>query len=350
MGYSGRTLIYGAGAVGGYLGALLSTYSSTTPLTLLARPRFAAEVSGHGLRLQNGDEFLTSHPQVITSTADSSTYDLIILSVRAFDVASSVDDLQRLLTPDGVVVAMQNGVGTEETLADALGRARVIAGTLTVSTGMQNAGTIVRHSTSGGLALASMTDTAPAAWVRDLFAASRLPLEIINDYRCLRWSKLLLNMLGAATTAVLDIDMATLVRHPDLFRMEQLAFREAVHAMRAQGIAVVALPSHPVPLVRGIMRLPRAPAQQLLAPRLAASRGGRAPKMREDMHRGRSEIRWLNGAVAQAAAAKQLQSPVNSALTELVLDLTDDTTLQESFRGRPDVLIEYLRKHGARRL
>lgn len=350
MGYSGQTLIYGAGAVGGYLGALLSMYSPTTPLTLLARPRFAAEVSAHGLRLHNGDAFLTSRPQVITSTADAGLYNLIILTVRAFDVAPSIGNLQRLLAPEGVVVAMQNGVGTEETLANALGRARVIAGTLTVSTGMQNAGTIVRHSTSGGLALASMHDEPPAAWVQALFAATGLPLDIISDYRRLRWSKLLLNMLGAATSAVLDIDMATLVRHPDLFRAEQLAFREAVHAMRAQGIAVVGLPSYPVPLVRAIMRLPRAPAQQLLAPRLAASRGGRAPKMREDMHRGRSEIRWLNGAVAQATAAKQLQSPVNSALTELVLHLTDDPTLQESFRGRPDMLIDYLRKHGARRL
>jgi len=249
-----------------------------------------------------------------------------------------------------VVVAMQNGVGTEETLADVLGRERVIAGTLTVSTGMQNAGTVVRHSSSGGLALASMTDTPPATWVQDLFAASRLPLEIIADYRRLRWSKLLLNMLGAATSGVLDIDMATLVRHPDLFRVEQLAFREAVHAMRAQGIAVVALPSYPVPLARAIMRLPRAPAQGLLAPRLAASRGGRAPKMREDMHRGRSEIRWLNGAVAHAAASLEEQSPVNAALTALVLDLTDDPALQESFRSRPDRLIEYLREHGARRL
>jgi 2-dehydropantoate 2-reductase len=170
----------------------------------------------------------------------------------------------------------------------------------------------------------------------------------VVDYRSLRWSKLLLNMLGAATSAILDMDMAELAANPDLFRLEQLAIREAGRVMDARKIRTVSLPGYPVPLLRLAMRWPRLLAQRAVARRLAGARRGRSPTARADIERGRSEIPFLNGAVAAAAGRLGLRAPVNAALTELVEELLIHPELRAQFRGRPERLLEYMRGRGVR--
>src|SRR5947209_7320584 len=140
-------------------------------------------------------------------------------------------------------------------------------------------------------------------------------------------------MLGASVTAILDIDVQDLVTDPQLFRLEQLAFREAGRVMDAQGIKTVALPGYPVPLGRVVMRLPRPLAQRLIGPRMSRARGGHSPGMRGDLKRGKTEIDSYNGAIARAAYVLGLRAPVNAALTSLTHELAQDPGRRQAFRG-----------------
>jgi 2-dehydropantoate 2-reductase len=237
---------------------------------------------------------------------------------------------------------MQNGVGSEELLACAIGQDRVLAGALTVSAGMEQPGIITRYSKQGGIVLSSMSGAPVPAWITAAFQDTGLPTSLLTDYRSLRWSKLLLNMIGAATTAILDIDMGALVNDARLFRVEQLALREAFRVMDAQHIRTVRLPGYPVPLMRLVMQLPRCVAQRLLGPRIGAARGGRAPTMRADMARGRTEVTFLNGAVAEASDRLGIRAPVNAALSALTVELARNPERREEFKGRPDALLDYI--------
>jgi 2-dehydropantoate 2-reductase len=186
------------------------------------------------------------------------------------------------------------------------------------------------------------------AWIPQLFRTAELPTVLVEDYRSLRWSKLLLNMLGAVACAVLDVDMPQVVSHASLFRIEQLAFREAGRVMDAHRISSVSLPGYPVPVVRLIMRLPRSLAQYILAPRLKGARGGRPPTMRADLARGRTEVAYLNGAVTREASELGLPAPVNGALTWLAEELTRYPERRATFQGHPERLIAYMRECGIR--
>ena len=340
-------LIFGAGSVGGYLGGKLAAVKSWH-VTLLGRRALVDAVTDRGLVVREQGVDVVSHPEARANLDAETSYDLIMLTVRTYDVAGVTRELETALGQSGLLLAMQNGVGTEETLAERLGRERVLAGTLTVRPGMDQPGVITRYSQSGGVALASMTDSPPPAWVVDAFRATGLPTVVVADYRSLRWSKLLLNMLGAATTAILDIEVRELVSDPQLFRLEQLAFREAGRVMDAQGIKTVALPGYPVPLGRVVMRLPLPLAQRLIGPRMSRARGGHSPGMRADLKRGRTEIDSYNGEIARAAQALGVPAPVNTALTSLTLELAQDPERREAFRGNTQEFLAYLGAHGVR--
>ena len=342
-------VVFGTGAVGGYLGGKLAAGTSrTVDLTLLGRAHTANAIAEHGLMLHELDQDEVTHPPIVTSVDGLPPCDLVLLAVRTYDVAYSIGDVRALLGEQGLVLALQNGVGTEEELARALGRHRVLAGTLTASVGMEQPGSITRYSHAGGVSLATMDGRAVPSWIVELMSATGLPTTTIADYRSLRWSKLLLNMLGAATSASLDIDIGHIMNDQRLFRTEQLAFREATRIMRAEGIDSVALPDYAVPQARLAMRLPRSLAQVTLGRRIAQARAGRSPGMRADMSRGKTEVDSFNGAVVRAGQRYGIPTPVNAALTELVLDLAAHPQRREQYRSNPEALIAYLGRRGVR--
>lgn len=340
-------VIFGAGAVGGYLGGRLAG-SPGINLTLVGREDLARAVARHGLTVREDPGETVTHPHVVRSAAQLLPADLVMLTVRTYDVEAAIPDVRKLMGTSGILLAFQNGVGTEERLAAALGRERILAATQTVSTGIEQPGVIARYSQRGGIAIASMSGGPVPAWVVDVCRATGLPAVTRDDYRSLRWSKLLLNMLGAPVSAILDVDMRTIASNPYLFRVEQLAFREATRVMDALGVRTVSLPGYPVPQARIAMRLPRPLAQRLFAPRLIASRGGRAPGMRLDIARGKTEIAAFSGAVADEARRRGVRAPVNAALTDLTECLAANPGERERYRGRPDRLLAYLGTRGAR--
>jgi len=342
-------VIFGAGAVGGYLGGKLGAgAAATADLTLLGRARIAHAIAEHGLILHELDHDQVTYPRIVTSVEGLPPCDLLLLTVRTYDVAGSIDDLRALLGERGLLLALQNGVGSEEELARALGRHRVLPGTLTVSAGMEQPGSITRYSRAGGLALASMDGRPVPPWLVELLSATGLPTTTVADYRGLRWSKLLLNMLGAATSAILDMDLGRIMNDQRLFRIEQLAFREATRVMRAEGIRAVELPGYAVPQARLAMRLPRSLAQATLGRRIAHARGDRSPGMRADMMRGKTEIAAFNGAVVRAGKQHNVPTPVNATLTDLVLDLATHPEHRRQYRGHPEALIAHVGSRGVR--
>jgi len=265
------------------------------PARLLGRPAVAEAISARGLVLRLPDRELTVRPGITTDAGELDSADVVFLTVRADDVAGAVPDLNRVLKPGGYVLAFQNGAGSEEVLADDLGRERVIVATLTTRVSMAESGIVTQDSRGGGIALATMTGAAVPGGIIELFRGAGLAVTAVSDYRSLRWSKLLLNVLGAGTTAILDQDIAAVLADPRLFRIDQLVVREAGRVMDAAGIRAISLPSYPVPLMRAIMRLPRPVAQRVLGPRIAGARGGKSPTARSDLQRGRSELPWRCG-------------------------------------------------------
>ncbi|GMR13422.1 MAG: 2-dehydropantoate 2-reductase [Gemmatimonadota bacterium] len=103
-----KICVYGAGAIGGYLGAELAL--SGADVTLIARGPHLAAMKEHGVRLQISGEERVAHPTCTDDPAEVGPQDYVIVTLKAHSVSAIVDVMQPLLGPDTAVVWAVNGV------------------------------------------------------------------------------------------------------------------------------------------------------------------------------------------------------------------------------------------------
>lgn len=103
-----KICIYGAGAIGGYLGAQLSLAGED--VTLIARGPHLEAMQKYGLRLRIGGEEKVARPFCTSDPAEAGEQDFVIVTLKAHSVPGIVDAMQPLLGPDTAVVSAVNGV------------------------------------------------------------------------------------------------------------------------------------------------------------------------------------------------------------------------------------------------
>lgn len=344
-------LIYGAGAVGQFVGGTLALAGHD--VTLLARPALREALGRGPLTIEREGAETLAVPVVAIGAVDESPRppQLVILTVKSYDTAGALPDLRRLVAGGATVLTLQNGVGNEEALVAALGADAVRAGAITISVSAPQPGRVMRHTAKGGLGFAPLAgsgqDVEP---LRALFAGTGLPVVTARTHRVLKWSKLLLNMLANAQSALLDLPPAALFADARLFAVERRAFLEARAVMRAAGIGLIDLPAYPVRALAAAMALPPPLSRRLLAARVGGGRGAKMPSLWNDLaaNKGRSEAPWYNGAVVDLGARLGAPTPVNATLTRLLVAATADPDARSPFRGRPERLLMELAASGVK--
>ena len=105
-----KICIVGAGAIGGMLGAKLAL--SGHEVTLILRGANLQAVQQNGLRLieENGNELLAKPAKATSNIAQAGLQDVVILSLKAHQVAAIALDLPVLMHADTRIVTMQNGI------------------------------------------------------------------------------------------------------------------------------------------------------------------------------------------------------------------------------------------------
>lgn len=338
-----RLLFLGAGAIGSYLGGCLARAGHE--VSFVERPEPAEIIAREGLvlRLPRGEHVLGS-VRVYTSPAEAfarAEYDLLVFALKSFDTQAALEALDGL-GPLPPAVSVQNGVDNEPLIASLLGAERVIAATVTSAVSRRAVGEVVVER-ERGVAVAARHPLARvfAAALRE----AGLRVNLCPDPGAMKWSKLLTNLVANASSAILDLSVAELVRDPRLFDMEMRMLGECLEVMRALGYAPVDLPGLPVrPLAWAVRHLPRRLAQPLLGRALASGRGEKWPSFHIDLYsgRGKTEVSWLNGAVVRHGARFGIPTPVNQVLTDTLEALTVRPLERGRFRHHPEALLALL--------
>ncbi|NKB60747.1 MAG: 2-dehydropantoate 2-reductase [Gammaproteobacteria bacterium] len=103
-----KIAIYGAGAIGGYLGAMLK--EAGADVSLIARGPHLAAIRANGLALKIGDKTIVNHPQATDDPRELGEQDYVIVALKAHSVPNVVGQMQPLLGEDTAVVTAVNGV------------------------------------------------------------------------------------------------------------------------------------------------------------------------------------------------------------------------------------------------
>jgi 2-dehydropantoate 2-reductase len=344
-----RVLIIGAGAVGTFVGARLALAGHD--VTLVGRPGLAAAVRGGGLTLiePSGSRY-TADVSAVDSLAaafthsastSASSYDLALITVKAYDTAGVIAELRAIdagqLPP---LLTLQNGVGNEEALTEVFGADRIISGAIDTPVSVPAPGLVQVHRERFRAGVAPVGRDAPAAQAAGLLRDAGFTVDVFTDYRSVKWSKLLMNLLANAQCAILDWTPAQVMADPTASRLEALAWQEAFAVMAAQGIRPVAMAGYPLPLLASVVR--RLPASWLacgLKGFVSGGRGSKMPSLHVALAAGkRSEVNWLNGAVARYGNEFGVPTPVNHALNDVLTALTNGLTRRDEWRARPDAI------------
>jgi 2-dehydropantoate 2-reductase len=118
-----KVAIYGAGAIGGLIGAHLARTGQD--VTLIARGPHLAALKDKGLHLTGHSGEFTVHPKATEDAREAGPQDFVIVALKANAVPGIADKLAPLLGPDTGVVMAVNGVpwwyfyGAEGALRDA---------------------------------------------------------------------------------------------------------------------------------------------------------------------------------------------------------------------------------------
>jgi 2-dehydropantoate 2-reductase len=335
-----RVVVVGSGAVGSFLGGMLA--AAGHEVVLLDR-RVLGGDDATRLRIEGPDSTRIVPVRRVMDPADAGDPGLVLLAVKAFHLDGALATAARW--PDAPLLTVQNGVGAEAQ-ARAARRSPLLAGSLTTAVEPLRDG--VRRMRRGGMGVAvTAGDGADAAEpAASLLAASwsraGLPSRVYPDAAAMKWSKLLGNLVGNATSAILDVDPGELYADRHGFHIERRQLHEAVAVMRALGLRPVDLPGASVSLLLRGLALPEAIGRPIVSRAIAGARGGKSPSLRLHVRRDAAgvptEAPWLNGAVAAAGLRAGVPVPVNACLAAVVDEVAADPERALWYRGRPDRL------------
>ncbi len=297
--------VLGAGAVGCYFGARLSQPS--VHVTLVGRQRHVDAIARDGLVIHGADGTTVAHVDATTDIRTIASADAVLVTVKSADTDAAADLIVAHVSPDAVVVSLQNGVDNAWRL-----RARVpnpvVPAVVYVSTEMQAPGH-VRHNGGGrivvGTPLASIGEHAGASARLDTlvgrFNAVGVPCVRSADVRVDLWTKLATNCAYNAISAITGLRYGVIAADADARAVMTATTDELVAVAHADDVA---LPSD---------------AAHAAVWKIADIMPGALSSTAQDLQAGRrTEIDALNGHVVRRGRALGVATPVNATLTMLV--------------------------------
>ena len=340
-------LVIGAGAVGSLLGWTLARAGE--PVALLRRGGPIEEhpeplsVAGAAAPASSVQVHVAGSPAGLSDVPE-----IIIVAVKMPDLAGAI--ATAAAWPEATVVAVENGVGADDLLLEQRSAGGLVAAALTASVEREADGSIRRLS-RGGIVLAAVRGNVAPAIGRlvTAFNAGGLRARVVADPAAMRWSKLLVNLMGNASGAIVDMDPVAVYRDAGLFGVERRQLGEALGVMSRLNLRPIKLFGADARLLPVAGRLPGPLVQPILARVVGAGRGGKRPSLHLHLEAGSgapTEVAWLNGAVADAATRLGGRAPVNARLAELVAECNTDPDRRAWFRGRPDRLLEAIAAPG----
>lgn len=315
-----RIAILGAGSMGTLLGARLSERGVKVHMADVD-PALVDAINRNGLKAK-GSVWIKAPAEASLPAEMPGDFDLIVLLTKQTHNQAALPILRSRLSPNGVVVTMQNGY-PEPALAAELGDDRVLGCAVTWAATLEAPG--VTCATTGPESWHNSLGRIDGRITEQVLAVQRLlnlmcPTQAASNLSGIRWSKLLVNCAFSGMSAALGSTFGQVLENPEALRCAQYIARECILTARASGITME-------PLAEGedfdsAMYFrnegDRGRTIWIFQKLFRASALGKA-SMLQDLERGvPTEVDYINGYVCRAAQAAGVQVPYCSAVVDIV--------------------------------
>lgn len=296
-----RIAIIGSGAIGSLFAGYLS--HGGNDVTLVVRnPAHASMIRQAGLRMEGVRGNRTVAVGATDQSAEAGPAELIMLCVKAYDTAAALTQHAALLEQGGFMLSLQNGFGHEEEIVRHVGQERVLLGTTTIGANLPSPGRVL-HNGDGETVIGRPDGQVNEELKRiaDTFTRAGLNTTTSSHIDRRLWAKLAVNAAINAPAAILRVRNGVMANQPPLAALVQLVVRETVAVAGQAGVIL------------------DADALCAMAVDVARRTAINRCSMLVDVTAGkRTEIEFINGAIARIGRQHGVPAPVNETLTLLV--------------------------------
>jgi 2-dehydropantoate 2-reductase len=295
-----RVCIIGCGAIGSLYAAHLARVAEVW--VLVRRKEQAEALNRDGLRVSGSHDFSVTL-RAIHNPRELPDFDFGIVATKATQVKESIAAAGSRFNR-GALISAQNGLGSEEIIADYT-RGHVIRGT-TFMSGTRHSDTHVQYELNTATWLGPFEPrNTPFAMVQEaaeLLVQSELKAEALRDARPAQWSKLIFNASVNGVSALTGLPhsphFAAEAEFSDLGHLLHALIEEGKKVAAAAGITL-----HEDPwAMNKIGAMTNHPPSML-------------SDVRQQAH---TEVDFLSGAIAREAERAHIQAPLHTAIYRLI--------------------------------
>lgn len=297
-----KIAIIGAGSIGSLFGSIL--FKAGQDVTLVEKNQKIVEaIKQHGLHITRGDKTEVLQINITNRIEDISDPDLIMMAVKSYDNVKAAEDCLKIISPNTTVLTLQNGIGNYETISGIIGKQQTLIGTTTFGSTLKSPGNVT--SSESGIICIGEPEGGISPRINALADTLRdggFDVHTTETLNSLIWTKLIVN------AAINAIGALTCLRNIDTHdvapakKIQNLVISEAKKVADAKGIKLDT--DNIYDYVFGVCQ----------------STSTNKASMYQDVERGNpTEVEAINGAIVREGSLLGIETPINYALTQLVL-------------------------------
>jgi 2-dehydropantoate 2-reductase len=294
-----KICILGSGALGSTIGGVL-TESGSEVYLIDTWAEHVNTMNRQGLKLREDASDRTLQVRAATDCHGIGPADLILVLVKSYHTKEAIKNATPIIGDKSVVLSFQNGLGNEETLAEAVGKDHVIGGR-TFAGGVMLGPGHVMAGCKGKQTYVGELDGRITERVNEIakqFNQAGLETIVSSNIVGIMWDKLLINVATGALSGITRLPYGELYQVKEIMDCALEAVSEVIAVAKAMGVKLTITDPKKVWLK----------AAENLPPEFKAS-------MLQDIEKGsRTEIDSINGLVVRLGEEHGVPTPVNRVL------------------------------------
>lgn len=297
-----KVCILGAGSLGSTIGGALAQAGNEVHFVGRAPHMNAVNENGLVMVTPTGEE--TARPVGHTMPDGIGPCDLVIVLCKAFDTKHAIEEAHELVGPETVVMSLQNGLGAEDVLCEAVGAQHVIGGKTYIGGMLLQPGrvqaTIPGKDTFIGELDGNITPRVQS--ISAAFGQAGMHCVVSDNIMGVIWDKLLVNVATGAVCGITRLPYGPMYEEEKLVACACAAVQEGMDVAKAAGVKLTY--SNPM----DVLELARAGLPYSFKPSILQSLEKHRP----------TEVGVINGAVVTQGKKLGVPTPVNETLQACV--------------------------------
>jgi len=304
-----KILIFGLGALGTVFATSLKSHGHT--VFGFTKEKYINQFKGKKLKIQGlfgNKEAQLNDIFTETEQIKNKDLDLIIVSVKAYDTQTAINQIKPVIGEKTLVLLAQNGYGNYEIASSILGKERVILSRIIFGAKVIEPG-IAEVTVFADDIVIGQPDKAISEEklieIAKIFNEAGLPTKVSQDVYAILWDKILYNSALNPLGAILECSYGTLAEHEETRKIMNKIVEEIFTVAKIKKI-----------------KLNWKDYKEYLQhfyEKLVPPTAKHFPSMYYDIKQGKkTEIDALNGAIVKLAKEFNLPVPVNETITNLI--------------------------------